>query len=122
MRQADHAPVYDAKPAALETARSLARLATEKSAVEQLAERRQNALTQNRDHLDKEMAPRLDALGVKVARMKSMLETVRPRSKEAAALADLAAHVQIELASIGPQLAHSGDSVQAAFPRSCPGP
>ena len=113
IRQADQAPVYDPKPAALETARSLARLATEKSAVEQLAERRRNALIQNRDQIDKEVAPSLDALGTKIAQMKSMLETAKPGSKEAAALTDLAAHVQIELASLGPKLAQSGDSVQA---------
>ena len=106
-------PVHDPKPAALETARSLARLATEKSAVEQLAERRRNALIQNRDQIDKEVAPSLDALGTGIPQMKSMLEAAKPGSKEAAALTDLAAHVQIELASLGPTLAHSGDSVQA---------
>jgi len=113
IRQADQAPVHDPKPAALEIARSLARLATEKSAVEQLAERRRNALIQNRDQIDKEMAPQLEALGTKIAQMKSMLETAKPGSKEAASLTDLAARVQIELASLGPKLAQSGDSVQA---------
>ena len=83
------------------------------SAVEQLAERRQNALIQNRDQVDREVAPTLDALGTKIEKMKSMLETARPGSKEAAALTDLATHVQIEFASLGPKLAQSGDRVQA---------
>ncbi len=113
LRLADQAPVHDPKPAALETARSLARLATEKTAVEQLAERRQNSLIQNRDQIDKEVTPGLDTLGTKIAQMKSRLETAKPGSKEAAALTEQVASVQIELASLGAKLAHAGDSVQA---------
>jgi hypothetical protein len=113
MRDAQHAPVTEPKPAALQTARSLARLATEKTAVEQLVQGRQAAFLENRARLDKEMAPRLDAVSIEIAKMKTILESAKPGNTDVASLPESIVRVQRQLESMGPDLAHVGDDLQS---------
>jgi hypothetical protein len=113
IRQAQQSPVTDLKPAALDTARSLARLDTEKAAVEQFAQLRQAAFVDNRDRLDTALAPRLEALSIKIAGMKTSLESARPDGQHRAPILDSVMQVQKELDSMGPELAHAGDGLQS---------
>ena len=113
MRQAQQAPVTDANPAALDTARSLARLDSEKAAIEQLTQLRQAAFVENRDRLDRAMAPRLESLSIKIAGMKTALESARPEGQHKASMLESIMQVQKELESMRPELAHAGDDIQS---------
>ena len=62
MREAQAAPVSVKPPPALETARSLARLDTEKAQLDELVRRRAAALEAEAGRREKEIAPRLDAV------------------------------------------------------------
>jgi hypothetical protein len=113
LREAQSAPVTDPRPAALDTAKSLARMATERTALEQIEEARHSAYLENRDRLDKEMAPRLDAISVKIARMRSILEAARPSAKAPAELPDLVVQAQQDLAAMSPQFPHLGNDLKS---------
>ena len=113
MRQAQQSPVTDPKPPELDKARSLARLDTERAAVEQFAQLRQAAYVENRDRLDRAMAPRLEALSIKIAGMRSALESGRPEGQHKASILDSVMQVQKDLESMGPELAHAGDDLQS---------
>jgi hypothetical protein len=113
LREAQAAPVTDPRPAALDTAKSLARMATEKAAIEQIEKARQSAYLENRDRLDKEMAPRLDAVSVKIARMRSILDAATPSAKGPAELPDLVVQAQQDLAAMSPQFPHLGNDLKS---------
>jgi hypothetical protein len=113
IRQTQQAPVTDANPPNLDKARSLARLDSEKSAVDQTTQLRQAAFVENRDRLDKAMAPRLETLSIKIAGMKNALEAARPEGQHKALLLELIMQVQKELESMRPDLAHAGTEIQS---------
>lgn len=62
LRLADQAPVLDEEPMALEEARKLARLDTEKAAVDQRAGARREAARVERSRREEELAPRIQEL------------------------------------------------------------
>lgn len=62
LRLADQAPVLDEEPKALEEARKLARLETEKAAVDQRASARREAARAERERREEEFSPRLQEL------------------------------------------------------------
>ena len=69
MRDAESAPPSAKAPTALETARSLARLDTEKEALDNMIRRRAAAVQAEQDRREKELAPRLDEIAATVDRL-----------------------------------------------------
>ena len=74
-RAAEQAPLTQLNPSELETARKLARQQTEKQAIEQLVQRRAAILEAERTKHEKDVGPRLDAVGRKIAEIQQQVET-----------------------------------------------
>ncbi|HZW35213.1 MAG TPA: hypothetical protein VFF52_31110, partial [Isosphaeraceae bacterium] len=78
MRAADAAPASASKIPALEAARSLARLDTEKAALENLEKRRAAALQAEQAREEKELGPRLAEIGRNLDRIEQQAGSVEP--------------------------------------------
>ena len=78
MREAEAAPASAKAPAALEAARSLARLDTEKAALDDLVRRRAAALQAEQGRREKELSPRLDEIAGAVDRIEAQLKAAGP--------------------------------------------
>jgi hypothetical protein len=109
MREAESAPVSAKPPPALETARSLARLESEKAALESLIARRAADLRAEQAKREKALNPRLDELGRAIARVEQLAETVGPTAADEAAVFSPLADAQRKLSELGPDLDLAGE-------------
>ena len=109
MREAQSAPITGEPPKALETARSLARIDTEKAQVDDLVKRRAATLAVEADRREKELSPRLD-------RIATAIDQFEARSKsdggDPAALSDAMASARQSIAELTPAANSAGDVVR----------
>ena len=112
MREAESAPVSAKPPPALEAARSLARLDTEKEALAALIARRAADLQAEQARREKVLDPRLDELGRAIARVEQLAETVGPTAADEATVFSPLADAQRQLTDLGPDLALAGEAAQ----------
>lgn len=112
MRDAEAAPPSAAEPPALTEARKLARLDTEKSAIENLVRRRAAAIQARQARRDKELAPRLDEIATAVDRAEARLTA--PGAKPETDREAIAAIAEAEraLAEIASDVAISSQAIQ----------
>ncbi|APW60108.1 hypothetical protein [Paludisphaera borealis] len=115
IRQVEQAPVTEADPTALETARGLARLSTEKTLLDQLLQRRGAAHREDRDRRERELAPRLSALSANIEVIRLKLEKAKSDGQEASASLKELVQTQAELRGLGTEIDHVGDEQQKAF-------
>ncbi|MHB1556254.1 MAG: hypothetical protein ACYC61_02120 [Isosphaeraceae bacterium] len=112
MRDAEAAPPSSSEPPALAEARKLARLDTEKSALDNLVRRRAAAIQAQQARRDKELIPRLDEIAASVDRAEARLTApgARPEADREAITA--IAEAERGLADIADDVAISGQAVQ----------
>src|SRR5262249_4345795 len=82
MREAEAAPVAAKPPPAVEAARPLARLDTEKAAVAHLLERRQAVFRAEQARQEKALGPRLDEIDRAVSRIEHQAESAMTAAAE----------------------------------------
>ena len=99
-------------PAALETARSLARLETEKTALENLVRTRTAALQSEEGRREKELTPRLDEVARSVDRLEQQLKAPGPGQPDDPALLGSIADTRRALADMASDVAITGAGVQ----------
>jgi hypothetical protein len=112
MREAESAPISAKPPPTLETARSLARLESEKAALEALIQRRAADLQTEQAKQEKALNPRLDEIGRAVVRVEQLAETAGPGAVDEAAVFSPLADAQRTLTELGPDLALAGEETQ----------
>ena len=112
MREAEAAPVSVKPPPALETARSLARLDTEKAQLDELVRRRAAALEAEAGRREKEIAPRLDEVAGEVERIEAQLNADGPGRPQDAALLGSVADSQRALSELASDVAAAGAGPQ----------
>ncbi len=113
MRAAEQAPVTQLNPPELEAARKLARLETEKQAIEQFAKRRAEELAAQQAKHEKEVNPRLDAIGRQVAELEQKLGGNPAAKIDESAISSALGDAQRDLTGLATELAYVGDKVQA---------
>jgi hypothetical protein len=111
-QRAEIAPTSQTAPPSLETARSLARLVTEKEAVEKLAQRRQAAFLDERQRRDEEIAPKLQSITDKIVQVESFLSAHPGDTKTQTQVQQSLAEPQRELTTLGPSLQVASETVQ----------
>jgi hypothetical protein len=112
MREAQAAPVTAKPPTALETARSLARLDTEKAQLDELIRRRVAALQAQEGQREKELTPRLDEVANAVDQIEAQLNAKgQDRPPEAALLGSIA-DSQRALSELASDVAAAGAGAQ----------
>jgi hypothetical protein len=112
MREAGAAPASAEPPPALERARSLARLDTEKAALDKLVRLRAEMLQAEQDRLEKELAPRLDEIAGAVGRIETQLEPGGPGCPKVPALLGSIADSRRALSDLAPDVAMAGASIR----------
>ncbi len=112
MREAESAPISVTPPPALESARSLARLDTEKAAVSNLVQSRAEKIGADQTQRAKELNPRLDEIGRAVDRIEKQAETTGPAAADESAILGPLADAQRTLAAVDPDVALAGAEVQ----------
>ncbi len=114
MRDAESAPLSSKPSPLIETARSLARLDSEKAAVESLLRRRAANLQAEQAKREKAVIPRLDEIGKKVAQVEKQADSLGSAAAAAdeAAVFGPTADAQQSLADLGPDLDLAGDEAQ----------
>jgi hypothetical protein len=112
-RAAEQASVTQLNPSELETARKLARHQTEKEAIEQLVKRRAAMLDVERTKHEKDVGPRLDAVGRKIAEIQPQVETEVTAKTDVPKILGQLADTQRMLTGLGPELAYVGDNLQS---------
>jgi hypothetical protein len=111
-RQAEIAPVSKAVPSALDAARSLARLATEKEVVEKLVQRRQAAFLDESQRRDEELNPKLESITSKIAAIEGSLNKHPGDAKTEKEVQESLLAAKRELSGLGPGLQVASDNVQ----------
>ena len=112
MREAEAAPVSSSPPPALENARALARLETEKSALEALIARRKADLQSEQSRREKELSPRLDEIDKAISRVEQLAQTAGPTVTDEAAVFTPLAETQRKLSDLSPDLALVGEETR----------
>jgi hypothetical protein len=112
MRDAQAAPVSVKPPASLETARSLARLDTEKAQLNDLVRRRAAALEAEAGRREKEIAPRLDEVARAVDQIEVQLNADGQGRAQDAALLGSVAESQRALSELASDVAAAGGGAQ----------
>jgi hypothetical protein len=112
MREAEAAPASAKPPPALETARSLARLDAEKTAIDDLVRRRAAALQAEEGRRDKELAPRIDAIARAVDRIDEQLKPGGAGRADDPTLLGSIADSQRALSELAPEVAMAGSGLQ----------
>jgi hypothetical protein len=112
MREAEAAPASAKPPPALEAARSLARLDTEKAALEDLVRRRASALQADQGRREKELSPRLDEIARAVDRIEQQLKPDGPGRPDDPAVLGSIADSQRVLSEVAPEVAVAGAGLQ----------
>ncbi len=112
MREAQAAPASTKPPPALEKARSLARLDTEKDALDKLVRHRAAALQAEEGRRDKELSPRLDEIARTVDRLDDQLKPGGPGRTDDPALLGSIADSQRALSELASQVAMAGAAIQ----------
>ncbi|MGP0064094.1 MAG: hypothetical protein ACLQGP_10915 [Isosphaeraceae bacterium] len=112
MREAESAPLSSKPPPSLETARSLARLESEKAAIETLVRRRDADLLAEQSRREKSLNPRLDEVARAVARVEQLAEAAGPTPSDEAAVFSPLADTQRQLTELGPDLDLAGEEAQ----------
>ena len=113
LRAAEHSPLNQLNPPELVAARKLARQQTEKQAIDQLLQRRAAALAAERANREKDVGPRLDAVGRKIAEVQQKVQAgVADQTGGAEILVPLG-EAQRELADLGPAILYVGDDLQS---------
>jgi hypothetical protein len=112
MREAEAAPISATPPPALETARSLARLDTEKAAVANLMQSRAGEIGAEQAKRDKDLNPRLDEIGKAVDRIEKQSGTAGQGAADESAIFGALADAQRSLTGLDPDLALAGGEVQ----------
>jgi hypothetical protein len=113
IREADKVPLNQANSAALESARKLARQETEKQAITQLVQRRAAGLAAERANREKDVGPRLDAVGRKVADVHDKAASPNSGKNDESAIQVTLAEARQELVNLGPHLPFVGDDLQS---------
>jgi hypothetical protein len=109
IEEAKSAPLGDAEPKALATARELARLEPEKRAIEELTEQRRAARKESRDKLESGLRPRLETLSRAVERLGKRLDKGTPEYDRISEELDGARR---DLDDLKPQIASSSNDLQ----------
>ncbi len=112
MRDAEAAPPSAAEPPALAEARKIARLDTEKSAVDNLVRRRAAAVQAQQARRDKELTPRLDEIAATVDRAEARLTAAGAKPETDREAIAAIAEAERGLADIAADVAISGQAVQ----------
>jgi hypothetical protein len=112
MRQAEAAAASAKPPPALETARSLARLDTEKAAIDGLIRRRAAALQADEGRREKQLAPRLDGIARAVDRLEELLKPGGAGRSDDPTLVGSIADSQRGLSDLASEIALAGAGVQ----------
>jgi hypothetical protein len=112
MREAEAAPASAKPPPALEQARSLARLDTEKAALEDLVRRRAAMLEAEAGRRDKELSPRLDEIAKALDRIDQQLGPNGPGRPDEAAILGSIADSQRALSGLASEVAMAGAGLQ----------
>lgn len=112
LQRAETAPIFPLVPRELDRARVLARLATEKEAVERLGQRRQAALQEERQRRDAEIDAKLQSITGQVARMKDDLGLHPTDDKVQAKVERTLTELRSEFAGLGPGLLIASESLQ----------
>jgi hypothetical protein len=109
MEEARHAALGDVEPKALATARDLARLDSEKRAIEELVHARQAARKDSRDKQETTLRPRLDTISRAIERLSTRLNE---STLEFDRFAEELDSSRRELDELKPQIATSGAELQ----------
>ena len=117
MREAEAAPISATSPPALETARALARLDTEKTAVANLIQRRAGEIGAEQARRDKDLDPRLDEIGRAVDRIEKQAESAGQGATDNGPILGPLADAQRSLTSLDPELSLAGEEVQGRVRR-----
>jgi hypothetical protein len=112
MREGETAPLSAKAPAALETARSLARLETEKSALDQLIQRRAAARQAEETGHDRELSPRLAEVSRALDQLERRAAALDQGSADAAAIVATIAETQRSLSDMEPDLVQASEAIQ----------
>jgi hypothetical protein len=113
LRAAEQAPLEQTNPPELEAARKLARQQTEKQAIAQVAQRRAALLAAARAKHEQDLAPRLDAIGRKIAVFQQTVREAAPgKANESSILASLS-EARRDLAELLPRLDYVGGELQS---------
>jgi hypothetical protein len=112
MREAEAAPASAKPPPALQTARSLARLDTEKGALEDLVRRRAAILQAEAGRRDKELSPRLDEIARALDRIEQQLGPDGPGRPDNPAILGSIADSQRALSGLTSEVAMAGAGLQ----------
>jgi hypothetical protein len=112
-RASERAPVFQLDPPDLQSTRKLARLPSEKQAIEQLVRQRATALEAARATHEKDVGPRLDAVGRKIAEIQRKLEAEAPAKIDGLQVTEPLAEAQHSLAELQPELPYVGERLQS---------
>jgi hypothetical protein len=113
IRAVERSPIDQLNPPELETARKLARHQTEKQAISGLLQRRSSALTTERAKREKDVGPRLNAIGRKVAQVQVKVESAGSDNNADSEILDPLDEARRELVNLGPDLPFLGVELQS---------
>jgi hypothetical protein len=112
-RQAESAPLARKPPAQLQTARSLARLETEKQSIEQLSKRRQEAFQSESARRDDELRPKLSSLSRGITDLQETLEKSKADGKVQQQIREGLVDIRKELAALSAGVELASEDVQS---------
>jgi hypothetical protein len=112
MREAEAAPLSAKPPPALEAARALARLDTEKAALQDLVRRRAAGIQAEEGRREKALAPRLDEIARAVDQIEQRLRPGGPDRSEDPAVLGSIADSQRALSDLASEVAMAGAGLQ----------